>query len=135
MRTILRWLGLAVVASLFAVTTGGCGSSTPDPGSESKEPGIYEYADGLTQAVGILTYRDLEGGFWAIADTDDSSQVESSSNVVVLITSGAQVVQKLETMRGQYVSAVGTYDDGPSIFMAGPMLQVETISALPSSEK
>ena len=42
------------------------GSSGGSSSEELPDPGMHEQEDGTVQAVGILTFRDLEGGFWAV---------------------------------------------------------------------
>lgn len=139
-----------VLALMTALALGGCSSPEPGqgPAGESEEtsptdegpsfemvapPGIYDLPGGETQALGILTYRDLEGGFWAVARTAIPAEAATAELVaVVLPAEGLEV--DLQTMNGEYVSVVGMRDDGPSIYMAGPIIRaraVEIVTDMP----
>ena len=128
----MRWWLLTICAAVSVAALVGCSAGQPAQGGKVKAPSLYDYDGGLKEAVGVLAYRDLEGGFWAVAETSDASQVDSVSNVVVVIAADAESEELLATLDGRYVSVVGAYDDGPSIFMAGPMLQMESIATVPA---
>lgn len=89
-------------------------------------PGIYDLPAGTTQALGILVYRDLEGGFWAVAKTAVPEQAETAETVAVIVAS-QEVAATLESLRGEYVSVIGVRSDGPSIYMAGPVIEAQTV--------
>ena len=136
----VRFLLIAVL--MLALTLTGCGAAgsdgsgdgaeEPPPAEESPglgmvaPPGIYDLPGGDSQALGILTYRDLEGGFWAVANTAIPEEAATADILaVVLPAEGLEV--DLQTMNGEYVSVVGTRSDGPSIYMAGPIIEAKTV--------
>ena len=105
----------------------GCGGTGGGVGAAGKVPGTYDADGGQTEVVGTLVYRDLEGGFWAVADAASATDAEMAPNLAVVITEDADLSASLEELSGKYVSAVGTLDDGMSIFMAGPLLYVTSV--------
>ena len=139
----VRFLLIAVL--MLALALSGCaaadsdgssdGAEEPPPSEESPSlemvapPGIYDLPGGDSQALGILTYRDLEGGFWAVANTAIPEEAATADIVaVVLPAEGLEV--DLQTMNGEYVSVVGTRSDGPSIYMAGPIIEAKTVEVV-----
>jgi hypothetical protein len=129
-------LSVLVVALLLLAGCAGKGDSSgagettstdeSPPLSAVAPPGIYDLPGGSTEALGILTYRDLEGGFWAVAKTSVPEQAETAEIVAVVVPS-AELAPQLESLRGQYVSVVGIRNVGPSIYMAGPVLEAQSI--------
>lgn len=139
-----RILGVAVL--LMALVLAGCTSSeTPDePREESGEtsptdegpvfemvapPGIYEMPGGETQALGILTYRDLEGGFWAVVNTAVPEEA-ATADVVAVIVPDDDIAPLMESNIGKYVSVVGNLEDGANIYMAGPVIEGKSIEVV-----
>lgn len=92
-------------------------------------PGLYDLPDGTTQALGILTYRDAEGGFWAVASTAVPEEA-ASADVVAVVLPGEGVDVDLQTMNGQYVSVVGRRADGASVYQAGPVIDAESVQVV-----
>jgi len=112
----------------------GCGGAGGGAGVAGKAPGTYDADGGQTEVVGTLVYRDLEGGFWAVADAASATDAEAAPNLAVVLTEDADLSANLEALSGKYVSVVGTIDDGGvSIYMAGPLLYATSAqeSALP----
>jgi hypothetical protein len=89
-------------------------------------PGLHELADGSTQAVGVLEYRDLEGGTWIIAE---GSEIEgNATKVVAVVANPADFESRLKGLHGHLVVATGTLLQGASIRMAGPEIEIKTIA-------
>lgn len=103
-------------------TTGaeGPSSATPAP------PGLYDVEGGRTQALGVLAFRDLEGGFWAVVDAFEGQPSEEAKVVAVIANAEALGVD-LESLDGKYVAAEGKLLDGASIRMAGPELEADSL--------
>lgn len=133
----MRLRTLLVVAVLIALPLAGCAnggsgqgkkeSTTTDqsPALESvAPPGIYDLPDGTTQAIGVLTHRDLEGGFWAVVKTTLPEEAATAEIVAVIVPPQGLDLQPME---GQFVSVIGKRNEGPSIYMAGPVLNAETV--------
>lgn len=128
-RTLILILGL--VLALAAV---GCATpadepkpepdvgapTTPDDSSMGLRlaPGLYDLEDGTVQALGILEWRDLEGGFWAIVSNTGADPAEGT--VVAVIAPGTDLDETFEALKGKMVLVNGTRFDGVSSRMAGP---------------
>lgn len=136
-RALESALGL-VLTGVLVVVAAGCGSSgseattstvLPDTGASLgmlAPPGLYDLKDGRTQALGVLAYRDLEGGFWAVVDAlPDEPTVEAA--VVAVLVGVEDLGLDLESLQGRFVAADGVLTDGASIRMAGPELEVEDL--------
>lgn len=142
----LAVLVLATVACADETDQGGSGStttSTPSgsqttttgggtPGEPSQEtpvaPGLHEREDGTVQAVGILDYRDLEGGFWAVVDTSDPAQADDA-DVVAVLGSSDEIPGPIKSYEGKYVSVIGLQRD-VSVYQAGPFVEVQSIKVV-----
>lgn len=132
-RTIL--CGLLVLTLLLtgcATTdsgTDGAETPTPDGGTSSGQlapPGLYEQDDGTWQALGLLTYRDLEGGFWAVVGTALPEEADTAS-VVAVVLPDAEITAQMESLRDKYVSVIGTKSQGADIYQAGPVIEATSI--------
>lgn len=109
--------------------TDGVEVPTPDGGTSSGQlapPGLYEQDDGTWQALGLLAYRDLEGGFWAVVDTALPEEADSAS-VVAVVVPGAEITSQMESFRGKYVSVIGTKSEGADIYQVGPVIEATSI--------
>ncbi len=142
-------LRLVVLSALMALglVLGACGSSpdraiapetkpptaTPDGGAAAGgtqlAPGLYELEGGRAQAVGVLEYRDLEGGMWVIVGGTQAEGNEGAT--VAVIANPAEFSATLKELQGKRVIADGRKLDGASIRMAGPEIELGSIEALP----
>lgn len=130
----------ATIAALsIALVLGACAPaqtpapSEPEPAEEespaagsSLAPGLYDLEDGRVQAIGVLAWIDLEGGFWAVTDTTAAG---AGGNVAVL-ANGDELSRTLTPLTGKPVSIIGERFDGMSIRMAGPEIVVETVEEM-----
>lgn len=91
-------------------------------------PGLYDIEGGTVQAIGTLEWKDLEGGFWAIIGGTESEG--NLGTVVAVIANGADFADQLEGLDGRTVMATGTRLDGASIRMAGPEIEIDSISEI-----
>lgn len=89
-------------------------------------PGLYDVEGGKTQALGTLDYRDLESGFWAVVDTAVPEDA-ATADIVAVIPNADELGVDLESMKGSYVSAIGTKLEGASAQQAGPQIEAEKI--------
>lgn len=132
---------VAAVVLLVALALAGC-SGARDEGDKKPEtsttdqspqlstvapPGIYDLPDGTTQAVGILTHRDLEGGFWAVVNTSVPEGAASAQIVAVVVP--PQGID-LQSMSGRFVSVRGKRQEGPSIYQAGPVIDAASVEVV-----
>lgn len=123
-----------VLIGLLALTMLVSGCATADDGSSNggtstdalAPPGLYEQDDGTWQALGLLTYRDLEGGFWAVVDTALPEEADSAP-VVAVVLPDAGITSKMESLQGRYVSVIGTLPGGVDIYQAGPVIKASSI--------
>src|SRR5512133_4243547 len=111
-RTLALILGLVLV--LAAV---GCAPAADEPTPEPDvgaptapdgssmglrlAPGLYDLEDGTVQALGLLEYRDLEGGFWAIVSNTGADPAEGT--VVAVIAPGTDLDETFEALKGKMV--------------------------------
>ncbi len=128
-----------VLTGLLAVVLVGCGSAgstepptsttLPSPGLSTgtlARAGLYAVEGGRTYALGVLAYRDLEGGFWAVVDAMPGQPTDTAKVIAVLVGADKLGVD-LQALQGRYVSADGTLADGASSRMAGPELAVDNL--------
>jgi len=131
----------ALLAVLLALLLSGCAANEPDvstpeqpvdqPGDAAGlrlAPGLYDQQDGTVLATGVLEYRDLEGGFWAVVDTTDAAGPEGA--VVAVIANGADFSEELESLKGKGVDVTGKRLEGASVRMAGPEIEMTSIEAI-----
>lgn len=136
----LAVLVMALASGCVWIPSPGAPQTPSDGGEvpigENPAPGVYKGNDGAATVVGVLVYRDLEGGFWAIADTADPSEAETAPSLAVVLPDDTSQVagEYLANLSGKYVSARGLLDDGPNIYMAGPMLLIEFIEQVDADE-
>lgn len=137
----LTLVALLVVAVLALFGCSARSSEVPSGGPVSDEgphraglrpaPGLYDQSDGSVQAIGVLEYRDLEGGFWAVIDTTEAGGAGGS--VVAVITNSDDFSERIESLEGATVVATGTRLEGASIRMAGPEIEATEIEAVEES--
>ena len=116
--------------STGAATTGST-AAPPTTGPSSPAlapPGLYEQPNGSVQALGILTHRDLEGGFWAVVDTMLPEEADTAG-IVAVIGVTPDMEKSMESYRGQYVSVIGERKDA-SVYQAGPLVEARTIEVV-----
>lgn len=139
---------LLLLAALLAVAVVGCTvggeTDTPavsDPGTAEPQPGagddiagmrlangLYDLEDGTVQAIGTLSYVDLEGGFWAVTGVPGVEGGED--DVIAVIANGADLTESLESLKGKTVSVLGTRLEGASVRMAGPEIEATTVEEI-----
>lgn len=88
--------------------------------------GLNELEDGTVQAVGILKYSDLEGGFWMI--TGAPGQPEDKA--IAVIANSADFEDQIKALEGKSVLAEGKKLDGASVRMAGPEIEITSIKEI-----
>lgn len=139
-----KWVGsLIALLLLLGLLLSGCSGGGANDGKKDEPttdespdfetiapPGIYALPDGTTEALGVLTHRDLEGGFWAVVKTPKPEEAQTAEVLAVVV---APEGIDLASMSGRYVSVVGTRNDGPSIFMAGPVLNATSVKVVSDS--
>jgi hypothetical protein len=129
--------GIVAVLAVFTVlAVAGCGATesttttlqpAPDGPSTGARlaPGLYDLADGTTQAVGTLQWIDLEGGFWAvIGGTEATGDVGTT---VAVIANAAKDDPAYVALAGATVQVVGDRVSGASVRMAGPEMEASSI--------
>ena len=103
---------------------------TPSGGSTSgmvAPPGMYDMMGGTVQALGILTYRDAEGGYWAVVNTAIPEEADTAA-VVVVIEPDDDIAGSMEMYRGQYVSVTGNRED--RMHPGGPVMEGRTLEVV-----
>lgn len=131
--TVLLVMALAVSLSACAAEkpsqdSGKSPSVSQRPGGAAGTqlaPGLYNQADGTTQAIGTLDYRDLEGGTWVILGGSEATG--DAGTTIAVIENAADLGLKLDELKGSQVLATGEMLDGASIRMAGPEMRVSAI--------
>jgi len=137
---------IVLFAVMLALILFGCTESsdtptpdtapTPDAGSEQTETtsgvlapaGLYDQPNGQVQALGTLSYRDAEGGFWAVVDTPLPEDA-ATAPVIAVIKPDDDIVSLLEPNEGAYVSIIGTRDDDRT-YQAGPLIEGRTLEVV-----
>lgn len=102
----------------------GTGEPTDDPSGSRIANGLYDIEDGKVQAIGVLEYIDLEGGFYAITGAPGNG-----GNIAVIVNSDA-FSDELAALEGKTVSVIGMRSDGPSVRMAGPEILAEYVDEI-----
>ena len=141
LNAVLSLILILTVGSLGLLT--GCSDNVDKKGknmaqtktpSDDRHPGMKQLADGRTEAKGILVWRDLEGGFWALADTTDANNTTNVKNIAVLRFTSTFVEENggvgLDKYDNQYVRVIGSTVEGMSFVMAGPEINVKTIEVI-----
>lgn len=142
---LLITLLVLLALTLSACADDGNGTETTVPGNGDTEttvpeepttedvapPGLYEIEDGTVQAVGILNFRDLEGGFWAVVDTVDPEEADEAEIVAVLGPT-EEIPAPIGSFEGRYVSVVGERRDA-SVYQAGPFVEIMSIEVITPS--
>jgi len=109
-------------------STGDSSDSSEQPSGETPKPGLYEQNDGTVQAVGILTYRDLEGGFWAVVETTDAAQADNA-DIIAVLGSSDQMPGPIGSYEDKYVSVIGL-PRSASVYQAGQFVELQSIRTL-----
>lgn len=135
---MMRQIAAAAVIALLALALGACaggngddtdgteGNGTTDgAGSSRLAAGLYDMEDGTVQAVGTLTYKDLEGGFWAIVGGTGAEG--NADTIIAVINDSDEFLDQIESLEGKTVIATGTRFDGATIRMAGPEIVIDSI--------
>lgn len=145
---MLSRIALVTIVLVLALSMAACGSSGQAPKDRTATPpadvpadapvddsagdaaggtrlaaGLYDIEGGKVQAIGILQYRDVEGGFYAITFSDDAD-----SEVLAVVANEQEFRRQLEPLKGSLVDAIGTRSDGVSTRMAGPEIVIESIT-------
>lgn len=131
----------AVFALSLAFALAACAPAADEPAVEAPAPplespgtdiqpapGLYDMEDGRVQAVGVLEWIDLEGGFWAV--TDNTAAIDDEGTSIAVIANGEEMRDVIEPHEGLMVSVIGERFEGASIRMAGPEIIAETIEPL-----
>ncbi|MBU2602718.1 MAG: hypothetical protein KKA32_11230 [Actinobacteria bacterium] len=110
-------------------TTTALQSAPDDPSMGTRlAPGLYDLADGTSEAYGTLEWRDLEGGFWAvIGGTEATGDVGTT---VAVIANAAKDDPTYVALAGRTVRVVGNRLSGASVRMAGPEIEASSISEI-----
>lgn len=131
-----RALALMMIA-VVSLTLWSCGSADSTTTASASvqpalvRPGLYELAGGRVRALGVLAYRDLEGGFWAVIDASPGLPVAPDVHVVAVVTNAADLTSvDFEALEGHLVAVEGTLLDGATIRMAGPELDADSVTAV-----
>ncbi len=129
-RTRLAALGVvcAVAAALFAAGCTPQAEVVPDDPAAGSQlaQGLHDMGDGSVQAVGILSYRNLEGGFWALTEGPEGSD---SGAVIVVVANAAEFEPRVAELAGTQVIVTGRRLEGASIRMAGPEMEAASVEA------
>jgi len=141
---MMKRIAAVAAVALLALTLGACaggsggstdgtgttdGSGTTDGASSSRlAAGLYDLEDGTVQAIGTLTYEDLEGGFWAIVG---GTEAEGTADTIVAVISNSDAfLDQIESLEGKTVIVTGTRFEGATIRMAGPEIVIDSIEEI-----
>jgi len=128
---------VAVLLALLVLT--GCTSvktpaSTPPPAAGGPStgtmaaPGLYDLADGTSEAIGILEWVDLDGGFWAIiGGTEATGDV---GKTVAVVANADKDDPAYLPLAGTMVRVVGKRAQGASVRGAGPEIVASSVSQI-----
>lgn len=128
-RTRVAFIVLTIAVGL-AMTGCATPADTPVPdaaGGSQLAQGLHELGDGTAQAVGVLEFQDLEGGFWAV--TGSTPDQAGASGIIVVIANAQDLGARVDELAGSQVIVTGTLLDGASIRMAGPEMEATSIEA------
>lgn len=142
-------IAISSCALAVVVLLGGCSSApgdagqapvpTPNPTSAPSGDaagsrlafGLHDQADGSVQALGVLEWRDLEGGFWAVIGGTEATG--DAGKVVAVIADVARDDATYVKLAGRTVRVSGTRLEGASIRMAGPEMSATAIEEVTDS--
>jgi len=141
---LCRTVGVAFVSCALAVLVtllGACGDSDVNQAdrdgetaeSESAAVGLVELADGRVEATGYLDFVELEGGFWAIVDSNPREGLSQDPSVIAIVVNASEVGLPASESRdtAQFVGlaarAAGERLEGASIRMSGPEMNAESL--------
>ncbi|HET6351766.1 MAG TPA: hypothetical protein VFG89_06545 [Coriobacteriia bacterium] len=88
-------------------------------------PGFYEQADNRVMVIGVLTYKTIEGGFWAVIDKTGISGPKGA--VLAVIANIQEDNATYKALAGTQVVVTGTKAGGVSIRQAGPEIEATDI--------
>lgn len=128
-----RGIAAAILAFGLVLLATACSSTAEQspgaaPTSTGLTTGLHERSDGTVDAVGVLEYRDLEGGFWAVVDTASGSDTEFT--IVAVIANGDDFSTETEALEGSRVIVEGTLLEGVSTRMSGPEVEATSITSV-----
>lgn len=140
-------LAALVAAVVAAASLAGCGSGSsvpegpvsapiesptaqpaPPAAGSQLAPGLYQLKDGTSQAVGVLEWQDLEGGFWLV--TGGTAAEGNVGSTVAVIANGDKYEDQLKGLEGRSVVVTGRALEGASIRMAGPEIEMVSIEEM-----
>lgn len=122
----------AALTFIVVMAVAGCAGPADMPapdaaGGSQLAQGLHELGDGTAQAVGVLEYQDLEGGFWAVTGTPPGQ--EGGNGIIVVIANAQDLGAQVDELAGSQVIVTGMLLDGASIRMAGPEMEATSIEA------
>lgn len=129
---LLRWSASVLVIVVLAMSVAGCGSAADDGsnGASSEtptEPGLYDVDDGKVQALGVLEYFPVEGGFWAVVNRRPGEPASVEAPIVAVVLNANQLDIDLESLGGAYVLVTGERSEAASVRMSGPEILADSI--------
>jgi len=106
------------------------GAETPSDGAAGLRlaNGLYDQADGTVMALGVLEWKDLEGGFWAVTGAPESAgDPDAAIAVIANVSKDDPAWTKLA---GKTVTVIGTRVEGASVRMAGPEITATSVTEI-----
>lgn len=136
---IIVLVAVALMASVALVAACSTPIDRSPAGGDSAgaiTPGVFDIGEGKSRVIGVLVHRELEGGFWVIANTDTPVDAVAAENLAVLIPSqdGGGTEIRFADYEGRLVQADGVLSVGPDIYMAGPLFEVAQIAKVDAAE-
>jgi hypothetical protein len=135
----MRRATIVVVLVMVALLAGCTAAPQPWPSSGPKpgtpglvpKPGLTDLGNGRVEVYGTLANeRELEGGFWAVKEAVPGQVTSETRNAALLLGTDKLSVD-LTGLEGRYVHAEGKAVGGVSTRMAGPEIEVTTLTAVP----
>lgn len=132
--TMLKRLLVMSLLAALALSMTACGqqgaADEADPNNPaagiSPQRGMMELEGDRVNAVGLLQWVELEGGFWAV--TEVPMPEDETSDIIAVIANGAEYQDELAALEGRDVVVSGTRFDGMSIRMAGPEIEMDSVA-------